>query len=124
MSNQKEKLFEIIKLSENELKKEKIGLLVRATLPIILSEKLITDIEIANLTKEAYSKSILDINYPVLRKYNDKKSLIENRMVNDYSRYYAIIFSNGESQYLISSEWYERSVIPYIKWLKRKVKIE
>nr|WP_315151453.1 hypothetical protein [uncultured Flavobacterium sp.] len=124
MSNQKEKLFEIISYSENELKKVKIGLLVRNTLPIILSEKLISEIEINNLIKDAYSKTILDVNYPVLREYNKNKSLNENRMVNDHSRYYADYFEYGDKKYLICSEWYERSVVPYIKWLKRKVKTE
>lgn len=124
MASQKEQLFEVIKSNENELKKEKIGLLVRATLPIILSEKLITEIEISNLSKSEYSKSILDMNYPVLREYNNNMSLIQNRMVNDHTRYYSGIFKNGEKQYLISSEWFERSVVPYIKWLKRKVKVE
>lgn len=124
MDNIKQKLFEIISLSENELKKEKIGIMVRATLPIILSEKLISELEIHNLTKAEYCKSILDINYPVLREYNDRKNITENRLVNDHTRYYAYVYKSGNRQYLICSEWYERSVIPYIKWLKRKVKTE
>jgi|GEM_PF-3392812 len=124
MNRKKELLFEIIRTSENELKKEKIGELVRATLPIILSENLITEIEIKKLQEYDYSKLSLDMNYPVLKKIDQTLSILENRMIKDHTRYYSGVFENGENEYLISSEWYERNLEDYIKWLKRKVKLE
>jgi len=122
MNRKIDSLFEIINSPENLLKKMKIGELVRATLPIILSENLISDIEINNLLAEKYCKFTFDMNYPVLRKVNPKITILENRKINDYTRYYAGVFRNCENQYLISSEWYERNALDYIKWLKRKVK--
>jgi len=124
MNRKKELLFEIIRTSENELKKEKIGELVRATLPIILSENLITEIEIKKLQEYDYSKLSLDMNYPVLKKIDQTLSILENRMIKDHTRYYSGVFENGENEYLISSEWYERNLEDYIKWLKRKVELE
>ena len=124
MNQKKELLFEIIRTSENELKKEKIGELVRATLPIILSENLLTEIEIKKLQEYDYSKLSLDMNYPVLKKIDQTLSILENRMIKDHTRYYSGVFDNGENEYLISSEWYERNLEDYIKWLKRKVILE
>ena len=122
MNSKKDSLFEIINSPENLLKRMKIGELVRATLPIILVENLISEIEINNLLEDKYSKFTFDMNYPVLRKVNPKITILENRKINDYTRYYAGIYGNGVTQYLISSEWYERNIVDYIKWLKRKVK--
>ena len=124
MNRKKELLSEIIRTSTNELKKEKIGELVRATLPIILSENLITEIEIKKLQEYDYSKLSLDMNYPVLKKIDQTLSILENRMIKDHTRYYSGVFENGENEYLISSEWYERNLEDYIRWLKRKVKLE
>lgn len=121
MKGQKKLLFEIIETSENDLKKEKIGELVRATLPTILLENLISETEIKKLQQHEYSKLSLEMNYPVLKKLNPIFSVLENRMINEHSRYYAGVYENKGDQYLICSEWYERSLEDYIKWLKRKV---
>jgi hypothetical protein len=120
----KEKLSEIISSPFSELKKLKIGLLVRATLPEILKLELISKIEVKKMTKDDYSKMLFDMNYPVLKLLNENISINENRTEGDYTRYYAEPFEYKNSKYLISSEWYDRSQEDYIKWLKRKVKIE
>ena len=107
-----------------ELKKLKIGILVRNTLPEILKENLISESEIQKLQKEAYSDFTFEVKYPVLKKVNPNISILENRTINNYTRYYSDpIESNGE-YYLITSEWYERSLEDYIRWLKRRVKDE
>ena len=121
MNEEKKILLEIIGLPEKELKKNKIGILVRSTLPILLTENLLSESEIKKLQEATYSKLTFDMNYPVLKKINPKLSLEENRMVNYYTRYYAGIYENDNGEYLISSEWYERNLEYYIKWLKRKV---
>ena len=120
----KEKLSEIIKSPLSELSKLKIGLLVRATLPQILKLELISEVEVKNMTKDDYSKMIFDMNYPILKLIDENISINENRTVGDYTRYYAEPFDYDNSRYLISSEWYDRSQEDYIRWLKRKVKIE
>lgn len=121
MSTHKEILFEKTGLSKSELKKEKIGILVRATLPVILSENLISDLEILKLQDHSYSKLTFDLNYPVLKRNQPKISLEQNRTVSGYTRYYASIYKNNSSEFLICSEWYERNQEYYINWLKRKI---
>jgi hypothetical protein len=116
------KLFELIDRPINELKKLKIGVLVRSTLPIILENALISDIEINKLTTMDYSKIVFDMNYPILKKINNNFSIKENRLVGEYTRYYAEPIDCNNTSYLVSSEWYDRSQEDYIRWLKRKVK--
>lgn len=99
-------------------------MLVRATLPHILKFELISEIEVKKMTKDDYSKMIFDMNYPVLKMVDKNISIYENRAVGDYTRYYAEPFNYKNSRYLISSEWYDRNQEGYIRWLRRKVKIE
>lgn len=105
-----------------ELKKLKIGVLVRNTLPEILRENLISESEIQKLQKEAYSDFTFDVKYPVLKKVNPNISILENRTINGYTRYYKDPIDFNGVDYLITSEWYEKSVEDYIRWLKRHVK--
>lgn len=119
----KEKLAEIINSPLSELNKLKIGLLVRATLPMILELGLISESEVKKMTDKDYSKMIFDMNFPVLKLVNKKLSMIENRTVDNYTRYYANPNNYGDLRYLISSEWYDRNQEAYIRWLKRKVNI-
>lgn len=120
----KAEVLEIIDFPISELNKLKIGILVRATLPQILESELISEIEVRKLTQEDYSKMIFDMNYPVLKKVDENKSIKENRTVGDYTRYYAEPYEFKNFRYLISSEWYDRNQEEYIRWLKRKVKGE
>lgn len=103
-----------------EFRKIKIGILVRNTLPKILQEELITELGINQLEKEDYSKLYFDVNYPILKRVDLSKSITENRTVNDYTRYYADPIKSYGNKYLITSEWYDRSLDDYIRWLKRK----
>ncbi|UMB60647.1 hypothetical protein MHL31_00195 [Lutibacter sp. A80] len=120
----KEKLINIIAAPISELKKLKIGIMVRATLPLILKLELITDLEIERLQKSDYSKMTFDLNYPVLKKVDEKISIVENRTIGKYTRYYAKPQKNKNSHYLITSEWYDLNQEDYIRWLKRKVKTD
>ncbi len=120
----KEKLSEIINSPISELNKLKIGLLVRATLPQILELELLSEMEVKKMTEDGYSKMSFDMNYPVLKKVDENISIKDNRMVGDHTRYYAEPFNYKGSSYLISSEWYDRNQEDYIRWLKRKVRIE
>lgn len=120
----KEKLSEIINSPISELNKLKIGLLVRATLPQILDMELLSEMEVKKMTEDGYSKMSFDMNYPILKKVEENISIKDNRMVGDHTRYYADPFVYKGSRYLISSEWYDRNQEDYIRWLKRKVRIE
>jgi hypothetical protein len=58
----KDKLAELLNTSSSELKKLKIGILVRATLPNILDLELISEIEVKKMTENDYSKLVFDMN--------------------------------------------------------------
>lgn len=96
----------------------KIGALVRNTLPDLVRDMLIDDVELNRLLQYDYSKSHFDLNYPMLRKIDESISIKENRMVGDYPRYYSQpVLKISGSRYLITSEWYERNKSYYIHWL-------
>jgi hypothetical protein len=120
----KETLSEIIKTPYAKLITGKVGELVRATLPQILELELISELEVKKMTEQDFSKLVFDMNYPVLRIVNENLSILENRSIGEYTRYYAQPHSYKGSRYLISSEWYDRNQEGYIRWLKRKVKLD
>ncbi len=113
-----------MEFTENEiinLKREKIGYLVRNSIPTILKRNLISQSEIEKLQESQYSKFTFDVNYPVLKKVNEKLSILENRTINDHTRYYAYPIESNNIKYLYTCEWFERSQEDFIKWLRRKV---
>lgn len=85
----KTNLIQLLSAPTNDLKKLKVGFLVRNTLPEILQMELITDFEVEKMQNQDYSKMVLDMNFSVLRKVNPKLSILENRTVGEYTRYYA-----------------------------------
>ncbi|MAM29802.1 MAG: hypothetical protein CMC13_12330 [Flavobacteriaceae bacterium] len=123
MNNDIHTIKEIIKHPTSELLQVKIGKLVRTTLPIILFYSLITELEVKKLQQDEYCKLTLDMNYPILKKVDPNISILENRTVNGHTRYYSKPVKFIDDNYLISSEWYERNLEYYVRWLKRKVNI-
>lgn len=95
----------------------KIGTLVRTTLPELLTTKIISQSELLNLQNEQYCKENFGVNYPILRKINPNLSIKENRMVGDYTRYYAFTTKFKGDSYLITSEWFDRNKSLYLVWL-------
>ena len=99
-------------------------MLVRATLPQILEMELVSEMEVKKMTEDGYSKLTFDMNYPVLKKVDENISIKDNRTVGDHTRYYAEPFNYKGFRCLISSEWYDRNQEDYIRWLKRKSRVE
>jgi hypothetical protein len=93
-------------------------------LPQILELELLSDLEVRKLTTDDYSKINLDMNYPVLKLIDERLTILENRTIGEYTRYYAKPYQFKDSRYLISSEWYDRNQEDYIRWLKSKVKLD
>jgi len=101
--------------------KRKIGELAKPLITIILEKNLISKIEIENLQKAEYSKSIFNVNYPILKKNNKNLSLKENIEFNGGNRYYVEPIKNGENEFFITNHWYDYHKEDFIIWLKRKV---
>ncbi len=93
-------------------------------MPEILELELMSETEVKKLTESDYSKMIFDMNYPVLKIVDESLYILDNRSIGDYTRYYAEPHYFKNARYLISSEWYDRNQEDYIRWLKRKVKID
>jgi hypothetical protein len=95
----------------------KVGELVRTTIPILIKDKVITPSILSQLERAEFSKSLMDLNYPMFKKIDHKLSIYENRLVKDYTRYYAEIYRINGEEYLLTSEWYERNKSYYTFWL-------
>ena len=97
---------------------EKVGELVRATLDKIIRKQLLSPEKVRALQDERHSKNLFDINYPMLKKVNIESSLLEQRMVNGYSRYWAKPVKIHNEKYLVCNDWYERNKPKFIMWVK------
>lgn len=95
----------------------KIGALVRSTLPNLIKSGALSKEEIENLQNVEYSKIKFNVNFPVLKEYDDSLSSFDNRAVGSYTRYYAFTVKFLDKKFIITSEWYEGSKPLYILWL-------
>jgi hypothetical protein len=95
---------------------EKVGELVRLTLDKIIRKQLLSPEKVRVLQDERHSKNLFDINYPMLKKVTTGSSLLEQRMVNGYSRYWAKPVKIHNEKYLVCNDWYERNKPKFIIW--------
>jgi hypothetical protein len=79
---------------------------------------LLTPDKISLLQDERYCKETFDINYPMLQKVNLRASLIDQRKVNGYDRYWKDPVTIHNEKYLICNDWYERNKPKFILWVK------
>ena len=68
---------------------------------------LLEDEYIYKLMQEEYSKKTFNLNYPFMKKIDMTKDLKEQRLVNNYPRYWTKVFIFNGEEYYICSEWYE-----------------
>lgn len=105
---------------EDDYKDIKIGALVRKSFPELIENNLISKSELSKLLMYDYSKTTFDLNFPILKKVDHNKSIKENRFEGNYTRYYANPIKIHGEDYLMTSEWFERSKSFYTFWLKRQ----
>lgn len=94
----------------------KIGAFVQKTFARLLAEDQLPAEELQRLQDAAYCKTTFGVNYPVLRLYDRSLPLAQQRVVNQYPRYWSKVFND---EYLITSEWYERHREPFAAWVNR-----
>lgn len=101
-------------VDESRYSELKIGKLANTVLRRILEEGNLTDIELQNLQKAAYSKSTFDLNYPLLAKKSSNF---------DSVRYYAHPLRIRGEEYYLCSQWFETAANndrPYlIRWIEQ-----
>lgn len=119
--NFKRKNSEYLKDKSNN--EQKIGLFIRDKMEEISIKNILKDDDLCNLQDLHYSKKLLNINYPLLKKIDRSKSLDEQRLVNSYPRYWKHIFIFNNKEYYVCSQWYEKSNRSYFEqWIKDIIK--
>ncbi|RSD28586.1 hypothetical protein [Mesobacillus subterraneus] len=95
---------------------KKVGELVRTTLDKIIRKQLLNSDRVRVLQDARHCKNLFDINYPLLKKVTNGSSLLEQRLVNGYSRFWANPITINNEKYLVCNDWYERNKTKFIKW--------
>jgi hypothetical protein len=95
----------------------KIGQLVRSEFERLARHDLITNEMAEHLLDSKYSKETFDVNYPILKKIRSDQTLIDQRMINGYPRYWSKVFKINGVKYFICNDWYERSRTKFLNWL-------
>lgn len=105
---------------EDDYKDVKIGALVRKSFPELIENNMVSKTELSKLLTYDYSKTMFDLNFPMLKKVDTNISIKENRFEGKHTRYYANPVKIYEEDYLLTSEWFERNKSYYTFWLKRQ----
>jgi len=108
-------------ISVEDPSKEKIGKLVQESLRKLFYKQRLPQDEIERLTSEEYSKTVFNLNFPVLKEYNSELAFDEQkRDAKGYNRYYSFTLSAYNKQYLVCSQWIEHlHREQYETWLSR-----
>lgn len=92
----------------------KIGAFVQKTFARLLAKGQLPVEELQRLQDATYCKTTFGVSYPVLRLFDCSLPLAQQRFVNQYPRYWSRVFN---SEYLVTSEWYERHRVPFAAWV-------
>lgn len=96
--------------------KKPIGKLVREKLNELIDKNLLSESEVINLQNADYSKRILDLQYPMLKK-------VTSDTPTKVDRYWKSSLTIHGTKYFVCSEWYEQpsnNDRPYfLRWFKK-----
>jgi hypothetical protein len=98
---------------------QKVGFFVRTTFLKIFAERKINVNEINKLLTEEYSKQCFGLRFPILKKIDDSKHLLEQKQVNGHIRYWNTVISFENDKYIICKEWREHNRIRFMKWFEK-----
>ncbi len=73
----------------------------------LFSSHILSQNEIYQLCDQDYCRRVLHQTFPVLKRYDPRSPLSEQKKVNGYSRYYDLILSQEGEQFLLSNHWIE-----------------
>jgi len=108
---------EVTAASDIKTEEMKIGTVVRKTFNNLLLKEKITQEILTHLQEETYSKHTFDINYAFLKKVNMSESLVEQRKVSKYPRYWKDTYKILGEYYILCNDWYIRNKNRYLNWL-------
>lgn len=93
-----------------------IGQLVKNSFQKLFKSKSLSENEVLNLMDNEYSKKTFDLNYPILKQFDDNNEVSPQRKINGYDRYYANLF---DGKYLLCNDWYDRNRLLFLQWLNK-----
>lgn len=96
---------------------EKIGSFIRRTMQRLFAGHVLSQNEIYQLCDQDYCRRVLHQTFPVLKRYDPRRPLSEQKKVNGYSRYYDLILSQEGEQFLLSNHWIETKRPAFLAWL-------
>jgi hypothetical protein len=101
-----------------EISELKIGILVKSTFYRLVRTELLLQSEVERLQSADYSKRTFNVNYPILKLFDDNQSLSDQRNVNGYPRYYTDLYTIQDKRYLLCNHWVEEHSRSYFSaWL-------
>lgn len=116
-------LSQITEFSLDEMKKIKIGALVRYIIKKMANDKKLSKTNISNLQNKEWCKEILLVNHQMIKKCNKYLTESDQRKINGVLKYYAQIYIIDESEYFVCSELYERSRQPFLQLFNEEYNI-
>jgi hypothetical protein len=90
-----------------------IGELAQTQFRLLLEKDMLSNDMLGNLQNLEYCRITFGVNYPILKRLNDKINIREERKINGHYRYYAKPINN----FLLCYEWYEKHRNALGKWL-------
>lgn len=102
----------------NNPNEEKIGKYVRQTLRQLSDKQhFFTDKEITEMLSKQWSKEILGIDYPLLKKYKEDESISTQIKEGIYRRYWKEVFEFNGMKFLATNQWHKRHREPFMRWI-------
>jgi hypothetical protein len=99
-----------------ELYDLKIAILVKYIINKIVKDDKLSINDINNLTNDHWCKSILKVNYPLLKLYKEKEEINDQRKIEGVVKYYTeTIYIRGQ-RYFLCRDLHERSKQMLINW--------
>lgn len=90
-----------------------VGVLAQTQFVRLIENNKLNDGTLSGLQSSEYCKRVFGMNFPILKKINDKNNIREERQINGYPRYYV----KPIDEYLLCNDWYERHRDSLNLWL-------
>lgn len=101
---------------------DKVGKYVRLSLRQISNkQRRFSKNELTAMQSKQWSKEVLDIDYPLLKPFQEGIAISDQIREGSYGRYWKEIFEFGGQKFLATSQWYDRSRELFAKWLESLV---
>lgn len=95
----------------------KIGEYVQTAMRGLFADNLISEEEIERLLTPEYSKSLFNLNFPILKEVDAGKPLTDQkRDSKGYNRYYNFTLLAFGKQYLLCSQWLDKHYDGFENW--------